>query len=107
MTNALVVFATCSNLDEADRIAGATVEEKLAACVQVLPPVRSIYRWQGELKIDDEILMLFKTTAEKFSALQSRITELHSYETPEILAVPVSAGAEKYLSWLGESTRGT
>src|SRR5579863_4403197 len=106
MTNALIVFATCSNGDEADRIARATVEEKLAACVQVLTPVRSIYRWQGELKIDEEILVLFKTTAERFSALQSRITELHSYETPEILAVPVRAGAEKYLRWLDESTTG-
>jgi periplasmic divalent cation tolerance protein len=104
MPNAVVVFATCSSRDEAERIAAAAVHEKLAACVQVLPPVRSIYRWQGEVKIEEEYLMLFKTTADKFSALESRITGLHCYETPEILAVPVSAGAEKYLSWLSEST---
>lgn len=104
MTNALIVFSTFATRDEAERIGVALVEENLAACVQLLLPMQSIYRWQGAIETSQEILMLSKTTEEKFSALAARIADLHSYDTPEILAVPVSAGAEKYLNWLRAAT---
>ena len=102
MFDALIVFSTCATREEAERIARAVVEERLAACVQVLPPIQSIYRWQGAVEQSEEILMLFKTTSAQFPALEKRIAELHSYDTPEIVAVPVAAGAEKYLNWLRE-----
>ena len=104
MSEAIIVFSTCANRKEALSIASAIVKDQLAACVQLLPPIRSIYRWQGAIEQSREILMLFKTTAAQFPALEKRIGELHSYDTPEILAVPVVAGAEKYLAWLRESS---
>lgn len=100
MSDAVVVFSTCANRKEAQKIARAIVEDRLAACVQLLPPIQSIYRWQGNVEQSREVLMLFKTTAAQFPALEKRIAELHSYDTPEIIAVPVVAGAEKYLAWL-------
>jgi periplasmic divalent cation tolerance protein len=105
MSDALIVFSTCANRKEALAIARAIVEERLAACVQLLPPIHSVYRWRGAVEQSKEILMLFKTTLAQFSALEKRIAELHSYDTPEILAVPVAAGAEKYLAWLIEPER--
>lgn len=106
MSDALIVFSTCATREEAGRIARAVVEERLAACAQLLPPIQSIYRWQGAIEQSEEILMLFKTTSPHFAALGKRITEMHSYDTPEIIAVPVAAGAEKYLNWLRETTGG-
>jgi len=103
MAEAVVVFSTCANLDEARRIARATVEERVAACAQILPQIQSIYRWQGAVEESTEVLVLFKTTQERLPELTRRITELHSYDTPEIVAVPVSGGAEKYLFWLRDS----
>ena len=103
MSQAIVVFSTCASREEAERIARAIVGERLAACVQLLPAIQSIYRWQGEIEQSDEILMLFKTTSERFPALQRRVEELHSYQTPEIIAVPVTEGAEKYLTWLRDA----
>ena len=103
MSEALIVFSTCPNLEEARKIGRATVEEGLAACVQVLPQIQSIYRWQGVVEESCEALLLFKTTAELFGGLERRIAQLHSYDTPEVLAVPVSAGAARYLAWLGDS----
>lgn len=106
MPDAIIVFSTCANHEEAQRIAQAVVEERLAACVQLLLPIESIYRWEGAIERSQEILVLFKTTLAEFPALEKRITELHSYETPEIIAVHVVAGAEKYLKWLRDSARG-
>src|ERR1700747_1772283 len=103
MSQAIVVFSTCASREEAERIARAIVGERLAACVQLLPAIQSIYHWQGEVEQSDEILMLFKTTSERFPALQRRVEELHSYQTPEIIAVPVTEGAEKYLTWLRDA----
>lgn len=79
------------------------VESKLAACVNVLPSVQSIYRWQGEVETAQEILLLIKTTSDRFPELQQRIIHLHSYETPEIIALPVSMVSDKYLAWIQES----
>ena len=100
MTPALVVFCTCGSPDEASRIANALVEERLAACVNIVPPIRSIYRWQGAVEQAAETLLLIKTTAERFPALRDRIQGLHSYEVPEIIAVPIYDGSAAYLSWL-------
>ena len=102
MSGALIVFSTCPNRDEARKIASAIVEERLAACVQLLGPIESVYRWQGSVEQSEEILLLFKTTESQFPALEKRVTELHSYDTPEILAVPAVSAAEKYLVWLRE-----
>lgn len=103
MSDATVIFCSCSNADEARRIARNLVESRLAACVNILSPIESIYRWQGQVETAQEILLFIKTTAERFPELQERIIHLHSYETPEIVALPVSAGLDKYLAWLRES----
>jgi periplasmic divalent cation tolerance protein len=102
MHDSLIVFCTCESEDEALRIAEALVNGRLAACVNVLPGVHSIYRWKGEVERAREVLLLIKTTVERFPALRDRVGELHTYETPEIIALPVAGGSEKYLSWLEE-----
>jgi periplasmic divalent cation tolerance protein len=104
MKGKLVVFVTCANRPEAKRIAQALVEEKLAACVNFFPaPVRSIYRWKGKIEEAREILLLVKTSQAVFSRLERRVKQLHSYETPEIIGLPIVAGSRRYLAWMGES----
>ena len=98
----LIVFCTCENAEQGRRIAEALVEARLAACVNILPPLRSVYRWQGKIESAEEVLLLIKTTAGRFPALEDRIQQLHSYDTPEIIAIPIAAGSEKYLDWLRE-----
>jgi periplasmic divalent cation tolerance protein len=103
MPGFLIVFCTCADDQEALRLANTLVERRLAACVNVLPRVQSVYRWQGEVKLESEYLLLMKTTEERFSALRDTLTELHSYEVPELLAIPVWGGSDKYLAWIQES----
>ena len=104
MTDKLVVLVTCRSAKEAERIARALVEARLAACGNILQsPVRSIYRWKGKVESAKEFLLLIKTSRRRFSELQTAIKRLHSYEVPEIIALPIAAGAEAYLSWLAES----
>jgi periplasmic divalent cation tolerance protein len=103
MTGKLIVFITCQSREEGEAIARAVVEERLAACVNVLPGVRSCYMWDGEMKWSAEVLLLVKTTEGKYDGLQSRVRELHSYDVPEIVAVPIVAGFDKYLQWIAES----
>ena len=103
MNDTFVVLSACATAEEAERIAAAAVELHLAACVQILPQMRSVYRWQGKVESAAEHLLLFKTTAAKFELLRSKIEELHSYEVPEILALPAAAGSEKYLAWLKDA----
>ncbi len=98
----LIVFCTCGAEDEAIRIASAVVEERLAACVNILPGIQSIYRWQGAVERARELLLLIKTTEAQFDALQDRIQALHSYDTPEVVAITVVGGSERYLAWLRE-----
>jgi len=105
MTDALLVFTTLPNADKAAEIARALVEERLAACANLLPAVRSIYRWEGKIRDENEVLVLFKTRAENVERLKARILELHPYEVPEILAVPVESGYQAYLDWLSAQTR--
>lgn len=103
MSEAVVVVCTCGDESEAQRIARDLVESRLAACVNILPSVQSIYRWQGRVEAAQEVLLFIKTSAGRFPELQQRIIHLHSYETPEIIALPVSAGLDKYLAWIRES----
>jgi periplasmic divalent cation tolerance protein len=105
MTESIVVLCTCASEDEAGRIAATLVQERLAACVNILPPIRSIYRWQGVIEDAREILLLVKSTSDRFGTLRDRIAALHSYDTPEIVALPIVAGSDKYLAWLGEQLR--
>jgi periplasmic divalent cation tolerance protein len=100
MTEALVVLCTCGNGEEALRIANALIEDRAAACVNILPAVQSVYRWQEKIETAQEILLLVKTTQERFAAVERKIVELHSYDTPEIIALPVTEGLKKYLAWL-------
>ena len=105
MTDALLVFTTLPSADKAAELGKVLVEERLAACANLIPAVRSIYRWQGKLQDENEVLMLLKTRAENLERLKLRILELHPYEVPEVLAVPVEAGYQAYLEWLAGETK--
>ena len=100
--DAIVIFCTCEHQEQALHIANELVEARLAACVNVLPPIQSIYRWQDKVENAQEILLLVKTSTARFAAVRDRILSLHSYDTPEIIAVPIAAGSDKYLTWLRE-----
>ncbi len=103
MTDAVVVLVTAPSAEKAAEIARAAVEEKLAACGNVLPGVRSIYRWKGKLQDDAEVLLLLKTQRKRFAELRDRILALHPYELPEVIALPVEAGSAPYLDWIAQS----
>ncbi len=103
MTDARVVFTTTADTAEAEKIARALVERRLAACVNVLPQIRSIYRWQGKVEDATEVLLIIKTTASQFSAVRDAIRELHSYDVPECICLPITEGSPDYLKWLTES----
>jgi periplasmic divalent cation tolerance protein len=104
MTDKLVVLVTCSSAKEAERIARSLVHKRLAACSNILrSPVRSIYRWEEKIESAREVLLIIKTSRRRFPALQATIKRLHSYEVPEIIALPIAAGFQSYLSWLAES----
>ena len=104
VTDAIVVFMTAASGEEATRLADMLVGAHLAACVQILPELESVYRWQGQIERQSEVLLLAKTTKAKFEELEREVRALHSYETPEIIAVPVSAGSAPYLQWLVQAT---
>jgi len=104
MTHELIVFVTTASNEEASSIAEALVSERLAACVNIIPAIESIYRWEGKLTRDRESLMIIKTTNERYAELERRVKVLHSYSTPEVVAVRIERGAEQYLNWLREST---
>ena len=106
-TDAIVVFMTAANSEEAERIAEMLVERRLAACVQILPEVKSVYRWQGKIERQREVLLIAKTTRTKFQELERRVRAAHSYEIPEIVALPVIAGSAPYLQWLSSVTNVT
>lgn len=107
MTDHLVVLVTCRTAKEAERIARALVEARLAACGNILQsPVRSVYRWKNKIESAKEFLLLIKTSRRRFARLQTAIKKLHSYEVPEIIALPVAAGSPAYLAWVTESVSG-
>src|SRR5271169_4538324 len=104
MSDKIVVLVTCASEKEAERIARAVVEARLAACGNVLrAPVRSIYRWKGKVESAKEFLLIIKSSRRRFAQLQKAIRRLHSYEVPEIIALPIAAGSRDYLAWLAES----
>jgi periplasmic divalent cation tolerance protein len=102
-SDAVVVLLTTGTRDEAVRIAEMLVGSRLAACVQIMPEMESIYRWNDELRRDSETLLLAKSTAESFNELERAVRSVHSYETPEIVALPVTAVSAPYLKWLMEN----
>ena len=100
----VVVLVTAGDAGEAARIGRTLVEERLAACASVVGPIRSVYRWQGAVEEAAEHLLLVKARADDLPALEARVRALHSYQVPEVLALPVAAGSAAYLAWLAQST---
>ena len=96
----IVVFMTAANGEEATRLADMLVGAHLAACVQILPEMESVYRWQGKVERQAEVLLIAKTTRSKFDELEREVRALHSYDTPEIVAIPIVTGSAPYLEWL-------
>src|ERR1044072_4309326 len=101
--DAIVVFMTAANGEEATRLAEMLVGAHLAACVQMLPEIESVYRWQGKIERSSEVVFLAKTTRERFDDLEREVRALHSYDTPEIVAVPIVLGSAPYLEWLSKA----
>lgn len=103
MTDKRIVLTTTGSEEEARKIARHLVETQLAACVQIIPPVESVYRWQGKVESNREWLLLIKTSAERFPAARDAIRAMHSYELPECVAIDIADGSAEYLQWLGDS----
>src|SRR3954447_25404472 len=103
MTDKRIVLSTAGCEDEARKIAGHLVEHRLAACVNIVPQIESIYRWQGKVESGREWLLVIKTTAENFAAVRDAIHELHTYDLPECIAVAIEDGSAEYLQWIGQS----
>jgi periplasmic divalent cation tolerance protein len=103
MTEYLQVLTTAGSEEDANRISAALVERRLAACVQVIGPISSRYRWRGQVEQEQEWLCLAKTEASRYEELEAAIRELHSYEEPEIVATPIVAGSAGYLQWVSDS----
>jgi len=100
MTDKIVVLTTCESEDEAGRIAHSLVEKRIAACVNILPSARSVYRWKGSVENAREVVLLIKTRRDIFDALRAELSKIHSYEVPEVIALPVVDGSESYLGWI-------
>jgi len=99
-SDVVAVLMTAPDIEVAERLGRAAVDERLAACANILPGVTSIYRWEGAVQRDAEVLVLFKTTAEGVDALRKRVVELHPYDVPELIALPVLGGHGPYLDWV-------
>lgn len=107
MTDKIVVMSTCGSAEEAQRLARELVSRRAAACVNIVAPVRSVYRWNGRIEDAEEWLLIIKTSRSSFDRLRSILENAHSYELPEVLAIPVIAGSPNYLAWLeGEVPEG-
>ena len=104
MSDVLVVLCTCPDSATADSLATGLVENGFAACVNILPEIRSIYRWENETQRDSEVLMVIKTCHDAYAKLESWLVDHHPYEVPEVLALPAEQGAEKYLEWIIQET---
>jgi periplasmic divalent cation tolerance protein len=104
MPECIVVFVTCGSEEEALKIAHSLVEERLAACVNLVSPVRSIYRWEGKIWDEKEWILFIKTQKERFEELERKVKSLHSYSVPEIIGLPITEGSSAYLEWLEEMT---
>jgi periplasmic divalent cation tolerance protein len=100
MTDKIVVLSTCASAEEAGRIAHYLVEKRLAACVNVIPGVRSVYRWKDAIEDQEEVLLFIKTSRALMEELRGEMERLHSYEVPEVIALQVVDGSERYLAWM-------
>lgn len=108
MTDKIVVLVTCASAGQARKIARALVATRLAACGNVFEaPVRSIYRWKGRVEAAKEFLLVLKTSRKRFAAVERAVRELHTYEVPEIIAIPIAVGSRNYLQWISESVKPT
>jgi periplasmic divalent cation tolerance protein len=103
--NEVVVLVTSGSQEESRRIARHLVEVKLAACVNITPPIESIYRWEGKVEEGQEYQLFIKTTRALFPEIQAAISKLHSYETPEMICLPIIDGARRYLAWLNDAVK--
>jgi periplasmic divalent cation tolerance protein len=106
MSDHVVVLSAVGKAEDASRLARALVERRLAACVNVVPAVRSFYRWKGRVEEDEERLLVIKTRRDRFEALREALVAMHPYELPEAIAVPIDAGHAPYLAWIDESVGG-
>ena len=105
MSDPIIVLVTCGSEEEALKIANALVESRLAACVNLVAPIRSIYRWEGRMWDEKEWLLIIKTQKNRFEELEKKIKSLHSYSVPEIVSVPIVEGSSSYLNWISENTK--
>ncbi|MBZ5538395.1 MAG: divalent-cation tolerance protein CutA [Acidobacteriia bacterium] len=103
MTDKIIVYVTTGKISEAKKIARAVVEKRLAACVNVIPKITSVYRWKDELETSEELLLVIKTRRARFDDLRKCIESLHSYEVPEVIATPIVEGSANYLNWIEQS----
>jgi periplasmic divalent cation tolerance protein len=105
MSEPLVVLTTVESVEDGERLANLLVEARVAACVQVLPPMKSVYRWEGKIEQSGEVLLLIKTTDSNYNELEESIRRNHPYQTPEIIALKVAVGSQKYLDWMANSVK--
>jgi len=105
MSHELIVLVTTSSKDQAVTIANALVSEQLAACANIIERIESVYRWEGKIVQDSESLLIIKTTDGRYDNLERRVKQLHSYSTPEVIAIKIERGSSEYLRWLEESVR--
>jgi|SRR5581483_3604120 len=105
MTDKQIVLSTAGSKEEAQTIARALVDRQLAACVNIIGPIDSVYRWKGSVESSAEFMLIIKTTAEHFESVQEAILELHSYELPECIAMDIENGSSEYLDWIGNSVQ--
>ncbi|KXK25355.1 MAG: hypothetical protein UZ01_03395 [Candidatus Brocadia sinica] len=104
MAKAIVIFVTASSTDEARKIGQTLVEEGRVACCNIVQSVESIFKWEGKLQVEREVLMICKTREDLFDTVEKRIKQLHSYQVPEIIAVPITQGSKGYLDWVTKET---
>ncbi len=104
MSDSIVILVTCGSEEEALKIANTLVEDHLAACVNLVAPIRSIYRWEGKICDEKEWLLIVKTQACRFETLEKKVKSLHSYSVPEIISIPITDGSSAYLNWIRENT---
>ena len=105
MTAPVIVLSAVGAPPDAERIARALVEERVAACVNIVPGITSIYRWKGTVEQEPELLLVIKTMADRVEAVRARLVELHPYELPEVVVIPIGGGHKAYLEWIGEQVR--
>ncbi len=103
--SAIIIFITASSEEEAKKVATALVNEKLVACVNIIPKIHSIYWWEGKVCQDDEVMLISKSKQSLFPAIMDRVKSLHSYKVPEIISFPISEGLPEYLNWIEEVTK--